>query len=70
MEMSTVAIFVVSFLSLFGLTVIVPTIPPGEILYVFFGISGINSPISGISAVVFASGIINGLFWGTIILMI
>jgi predicted flap endonuclease-1-like 5' DNA nuclease len=64
------AIFVISFLCLFGFTVIVPTLPPGEIFYVFLDISGINSPISGISGDVFAIGLINGLFWGTIILMI
>ncbi len=68
--MSAIAIFAVCFLCLFGFTVIVPTLPPGEILYVLLGISELNSPISGISGVVFASGIINGLFWGTIVLMI
>jgi predicted flap endonuclease-1-like 5' DNA nuclease len=68
--MSAIAVFVISFLSLFGFTIIVPALPPGEILYVFLGISGMNSPISGISEVVFTSGIINGLFWGIIILMI
>ncbi len=67
--MSAIAIFIVSFLCLFGFTVLVPTLPPGEILYVFLGISEFTSPISGISGVVFASGIINGFFWGTIILM-
>jgi predicted flap endonuclease-1-like 5' DNA nuclease len=68
--MSAIAIFVISFLCLFGFTVIVPTLPPGEILYAFLGISETTSPISGISGVVFARGIINGLFWGTIVLMI
>lgn len=68
--MLAIAIFVVSFLCLFGLTVIVPTLPPGEILYIFWGISEINSPISGISGVVFVRGIINGLLWGTIIVII
>lgn len=68
--MSAIAIFVVSFLCLFGFTIVIPTLPPGEVFYVFLGISQITSPISGIDGVVFASGIINGLFWGTIILMI
>jgi predicted flap endonuclease-1-like 5' DNA nuclease len=68
--MSTIAIFVVSFFCLFGFTIIVPDLPPGEILHGFFEISEITFPISGISGVVFVSGIINGLFWGTIILMI
>jgi predicted flap endonuclease-1-like 5' DNA nuclease len=68
--MSSIVVFVVSFLCLFGFTVMVPTLPPGEILYVFLGISEITSPISGISGVVFVNGIINGFFWGIIILMI
>ncbi len=68
--MLSIAVFVVSFLCLFGFTVMVPTLPPGEILYVFLGISEITSPISGISGVVFVNGIINGFFWGIIILMI
>jgi predicted flap endonuclease-1-like 5' DNA nuclease len=49
---------------------VIPTFPPGEILQVFFEISEIGSPISGISGVIFINGIINGLFWGTIILIV
>lgn len=61
-------IFVASALFLFGVTIVVPTLPPGEIIYGFLGISDVTSPISGISGVVFVNAIINGLFWGTIIL--
>lgn len=67
--MSGIGIFFVSFLCLFGITVIVPTLPPGEIIYVFLGISEITLPISGISGVVLVYGIINGTFWGIIILI-
>jgi predicted flap endonuclease-1-like 5' DNA nuclease len=68
--MSAIAIFAVSFLCLFGFTVIVPALPPGEILYVLLGVSEITSPIFGVPEVVIVSGIINGLFWGIVILMI
>ena len=48
----------------------VPTLPPGEKIYVFLGISEITSPITGIFGVVLVNGIINGFFWGIIISMI
>ena len=69
-QMLGVVIFVVTVLSLFSITLIVPTLPPGEIIYVFLGISEVTSPISGISGVVFVNAIINGLFWGMIVLII
>ena len=61
-----VVLFVASFLFLFGITIVVPTLPPGEIVYAFLGISEITSPISGISGLVLVNGLINGLFWGII----
>jgi predicted flap endonuclease-1-like 5' DNA nuclease len=69
-KMIGAAIFAVSFLLLFSITIVVPTLPPGEIIYVFLGISEVTSPISGISGMVFVNAIINGLFWGVIILII
>ena len=65
-----VVLFAASFLFLFGITIVVPTLPPGEIVYAFLGISEITSPISGISGVVFVNGVINGLFWAIIILIV
>jgi len=65
-----VVLFAASFLFLFGITIVVPTLPPGEIVYAFLGISEITSPISGISGVVLVNGVINGLFWGIIILIV
>ena len=62
-----VALFVASFLFLFGITIVVPTLHPGEILYAFLGISEITSPISGISGMVLVKGVTNGLFWGIIV---
>ncbi|TRO48123.1 DUF4332 domain-containing protein, partial [Candidatus Bathyarchaeota archaeon] len=68
--MLSVIIFLLSFLCLFGVSIVIPTLPPGEILHNFLGFSEITSPISGISGVVLTNGLINGLFWGTIILLI
>ena len=64
-----VILFIASFLFLFGITLMVPTLPPGEIVYAFLGISEITTHISGISGVVLVNGVINGLFWGIIILI-
>ena len=68
--MISAAIFVGSFLFLFSITIVVPTLPPGEIIHAFLGISEITSPISGISGAVFINAVINGLFWGITILTI
>jgi predicted flap endonuclease-1-like 5' DNA nuclease len=65
-----VILFLASFLVLFGITTVIPSLPPGEIFYALLGISEITSPISGISGVVFVNGVINGLFWGIIISII
>jgi predicted flap endonuclease-1-like 5' DNA nuclease len=61
------AIFAASFLFLFSITIVVPKLPPGEIISVFLGITETTSPISGISGAVFVTAAINGLFWGTAI---
>ena len=68
--MISAAIFVASFLFLFSITIVVPTLPPGEIIHSFLGISETTSPISGISGAVFINAVINGLFWGITILTI
>ena len=67
--MLSVLLFDASFLFLFGITLVVPTFPPGEIIHDFLGISEITSPISGISGNFLVNGVINGLFWGIIILI-
>ncbi len=64
-----VVIFIASVLFLFGITIIVPTLPPGELIDSFLGIPEVISPIPAISGVTFVNAIINGLFYGTIILI-
>jgi predicted flap endonuclease-1-like 5' DNA nuclease len=63
-------IFLMSFLCLFGISIVIPALPPGGIIHSFLGISQITSPISGISGVVLTNALINGFFWGTIVLLI
>ena len=70
MKMSVIIIFVISFLCLFGISIVIPTLPPGEIMHSFLGFLEISSPISEISGIVLTNSLINGLFWGTIILII
>ena len=68
--MLSIIIFLLSFLCLFSFSIVIPALPPGEIIHNFLGIPTIASPISGISGGVLTTGLINGLFWGTIILII
>ena len=64
------AVIVISFLCLFGFTIIIPTLPPGDLIIQFLGFSEINSPFSGISGLVFTNALINGFFWGITSLII
>ena len=65
-----IILFLMSFLCLFGISIVIPALPPGETMNTFLGISEITSPISGISGDVLTNALVNGFFWGTIILLI
>jgi predicted flap endonuclease-1-like 5' DNA nuclease len=67
--MSKAVVFIIAFLCLFALTVVIPMLPPGEMLSSVVGIPE-TQLISGISYAVIVSGIINGLLWGAVILAI
>lgn len=66
--MSKLLVFVVAFVSILGLTLVFPGLPPGEILLSFLGISFDSLSFLGISGTLLISGIINGVFWGLIFL--
>lgn len=68
--MLVIAVFIISFLCFFGITIIIPTLPPGDLIQVFLNTPEIISPTPMISGMVFTNGLINGLFWGIIILII
>jgi len=65
--MLSVLVFIGSFLFLFGITIIFPEIPPGQIICDILGNSQTNYPIMGIAGEVLVAGIINGLIFGVII---
>jgi len=67
--MSKVVVFAIVFLLLFLVTLVVPVIPPGDMIISLFGIPGTTS-ILGLSVVTILNGIINGLVWGLIVFVI
>jgi len=69
-KMLGAVVFAAAFLCLLGITLGVPAIPPGEIIYPFLGIPEMTYSIFGISGVVLVNGIINGVVWGVIVWMI
>ena len=67
--MSKVLVFVISFFLILVLTIVFPILPPGETIYDSFGFSPIDWVIMGLSGSIVIVGLINGLFWGLIILV-
>jgi hypothetical protein len=60
-------VFVGSFLSVFGVTLIFPNVPPGRLVIDFFGESETSFMLAGVSGNLLLSATINGLVWGVII---
>jgi predicted flap endonuclease-1-like 5' DNA nuclease len=67
--MSKAVVFVIVFLLLFAVTILIPAIPPGDMISSLVGISGTMS-ILGISILTIVNGAINGLVWGLIVFII
>lgn len=67
--MSKAVVFVIVFLLLFAVTIVIPAIPPGDIITSLFEISGTTS-ILGISILTIVNGVINGFIWGLIVFII
>jgi predicted flap endonuclease-1-like 5' DNA nuclease len=67
--MSKAVVFAIAFLLLFVVTLIIPALPPGEMISNLVGISGTAS-ILGFSVMTIINGILNGLIWGAIIFII
>jgi predicted flap endonuclease-1-like 5' DNA nuclease len=63
--MTKAIVFVIAFLCLFAVTIVIPALPPGNMISNFVGIPATTS-ILGISGAVIVNGIINGLVWGII----
>ena len=57
------AVFAFAFLLLMGITLVLPSFPPAQILYEFLKISQTTLSIGGISVATLLNGITNGFFW-------
>jgi hypothetical protein len=67
--MSKAVVFVIAFLCLFALTIVIPILPPGDMISSLLGVPTTTS-ILGISGATIVNGIINGLIWGLIVFAI
>jgi hypothetical protein len=67
--MSKAVVFAIAFLCLFAVTLVIPAIPPGDMVSSLVGISETTS-ILGISGLTIVNGIINGFVWGIIVFII
>jgi predicted flap endonuclease-1-like 5' DNA nuclease len=67
--MSKAVVFAIAFLCLFAVTLVIPALPPGEMIGSLVEIPETAS-ILGISVATVVNGIINGLVWGLIVFVI
>ena len=65
-----IVVFVVFFTFFFSVTLIVPNMPPGQIICSALGNSETSYPVAGISGETLVAGIVNGLIWGVIIIIL
>jgi hypothetical protein len=65
-----ILLFLASFIVLFSITLIIPSIPPGNLLVDLFKNVQTSNMIAGISVDHILIATINGIVWGVIILII
>ena len=63
-------IFIISFLAFFGISIGMPTLPPGHMIFGILNIPMIDYPVLGIPADRFIIGIVNGVVYGFIIWLV
>lgn len=63
-------VFLATFLLFVIITLIVPSVPPGQIICNAFGKSETNYSLTEVSGELVVASVINGLIWGVIILMV
>jgi predicted flap endonuclease-1-like 5' DNA nuclease len=68
--MSGIVVFTVAFMVILGVTIAVPYLPPAETLYALTGMQPATTYIAGIEMGTILNGIINGLIWGALILVV
>ena len=67
--MSKAVVFAIAFLLLFLLTLVLPFIPPGDMIINLFEVPAIDI-VEGITVQTILNGILNGLIWGLIIFLV
>ncbi len=67
--MTKAIVFVIAFLCLFAVTIVIPALPPGNMISSFVGVPETMS-ILGISGAVIINSIINGFVWGIVAFII
>jgi predicted flap endonuclease-1-like 5' DNA nuclease len=60
----------ITLFAVLGVTVVGFSLPPGDMIFNLLGIPEITYSILGFSGQLFVHGIISGIFWGTIMLMV
>ena len=69
--MLVILVFVASFFVLFSATLVVfPSMPPGQLIIDVFGNSEADYLVAGVSAELVIAGLINGIVWGVVILLV
>jgi hypothetical protein len=68
--MLIIIVFIVSFLVFFGLSIIFPIMPPGQLICEVFGNGETGYTIAGVSGELILSSIVNGVVWGAILIIV
>ena len=68
--MNTFALFAGAFLILAVVTLVIPGLPPGELVSEAFGFSQATGSFLGISVSTLLNGWLNGLFWGAVAVVV
>ena len=68
--MNTFALFAGAFLILAVVTLVIPGLPPGELVSEAFGFSQATGSLLGISVSTLLNGWLNGLFWGAVAVVV
>jgi predicted flap endonuclease-1-like 5' DNA nuclease len=64
--MNAVAVFAGAFLILAAVTLVIPGLPPGELIFEAAGFPQATGSFSGISVSTLLNGLVNGLLWGLV----
>lgn len=63
-------VFLSFFIFFFSVTLVVPYLPPGQLICALLGNSETSYPIAGISGESVLAGVVNGLVWGVVIIVL